>query len=863
MRSTLECLDGSYEHAIFATYSINLRFFEEWVLPLLRAAGARNVTILADEAQLGVALEDRSLRSIGRSYQVVSVRLGPGAFHPKLFLLAGEEGTRACVSSANLTVDGQLRNVESAIAFDSSVPEHRQPIADLASFVRTITERAAPADSAEAIMAALAAIDAMPEERPVGALRVVHNLERPLIDLFPAGGLTAVTPYADSGEAARELAARGDLSVITDASSFAAPESFFEGSWSVFALDFERRRLHGKAYWGDGESWLLLGSPNLSRQALLQTATQANTELAVVLQPHEPRLAEPPGAPADDAQLAHDAPSRLALGHAAEAVAEAEAGSFNAWEDERAIVTDGLPPGATLEYWYGGAWQPLGPLVGDRIVPPQDVRPYLIRWVSERGQVRQAIVHRTDQLRIHRLRPRTTSRAADVVTTLPLDLAGVQALESVLRDLYLLGSLADSEGDREHVRERIQEREEEETTSGLGEWVPARPEDEPRVPDIYRRSWQNQPDALLALIRGALRLESVIATPEEEWDVFEESLDFDAADREAEEGESEETPAQPSPVQVERSVLSRYRNSLVHLLRRGTDFIADVSDPALADLGFQAILGLHERIERSPVEVEGRMETLVEEDELLRQKLALLNAYLRERAGREPLCLATARVHLAKCLAARPAWTPLEWEQLETLAFQSGALILASDDYAAAAAADAGESLADVSERLRPYADRAAWDGYLVQADEILDNADIRTEPFIWVEGQEWIESLENSPAWKLIGYGAVAGFRDRQPYAVLVRNSLPRSNHLAHLLICDPATHRLHELFLRAADRRWLSRQYRPVNEGDVDDAGKFGAEGLLQAGADRTSFEEVTGFDGVVGQLLVAAESERTASA
>ena len=183
----------------------------------------------------------------------------------------------------------------------------------------------------------------------------------------------------------------------------------------------------------------------------------------------------------------------------------------------------------------------LGTLVGDRIVPPEDVRPYLIRWVPDHGQVKQAIVHRTDQLRIHRLRPRATSRAADVVTTLPLDLAGVQALESVIRDLYLLGSLADGEGDGEQIRERLREREKE-NGGGLGDWVPARPEDEPRVPDIYRRRWQNQPDALLALIRGALRLETVIETSEEEWEVFEESLDFDDADREAEQEEGEETP---------------------------------------------------------------------------------------------------------------------------------------------------------------------------------------------------------------------------------------------------------------------------------------------------------------------------------
>jgi hypothetical protein len=863
VRSPLECIEGSYEHAVFCTYSINLRFFEEWMLPLLRASGVRNITVLADEAQLGVALTDRSLRSIGRSYHVVSVRLGPGAFHPKLFLLAGEAGARACVTSANLTVDGQLRNVEGAIALDSSVREHRTPIADLASFVRVIVEQAAPAHSAEAVMAALEAVDAMPADRPVGQFSVVHNLNQPLLELFPKGGLTAVTPYADSGEAASALAALGELTVVTDADGFAAPETFFAGKWSVFGLDFDKRRLHGKAYWGETQSWLLLGSPNLSRQALLQTAREANTELAVVLAPHDPQLPQPPGTPvADGEQLAHDAPARHALARSAEADVEPEPGSFNAWEDERAIVVEGVPAGASIDYWYGGTWHVLGTVLGDRVAPPDDVRPYLIRWVAESGRARQAIVHRTDQLRIHRLRPRSTSRAADVVTTLPLDLAGVQALESVLRDLYLLGSIADDEGEEQRLRERLREREDE-PADGLGAWMPARPEDEPRVPDIYRRAWQNQPDALLALIRGALRLESVIETPEEEWDVFEESLDFDDADRTAEQEADETALHEVTPPAVERNVLTRYRNSLVGLLRRGTDFVRDVRDPDLADLGFQSVLGLHDRIERSPVEVDGQTETLVEIDELLRQKLSLLDAYLRSRDGREPVCLATARVHLAKCLGTKSLWTPLEREQLETIAYRSSATILASDAYAAAAAADAGESLAEISELLRPYAERSAWDGYLTQADEILDNADIRTDPFICVEGDDWVEALESSPAWRLIGYGAIAGFRDRQPYAVLIRNSLARSNYLAHLLICEPKSHRVHELFQRAADRRWLARTYSPVEEGDVDDAGKFGAEGLLQAGASRSAFKEITSYDdGAVGRLLAEFVGERVAT-
>src|SRR3954447_10136987 len=109
MRSPLEAISGKYEHAIFATYSLNLQFVEKWVLPLLRAAGVRNTIILADESQFGAALADPNVRSLGRSYHGVAVRIGPGAFHPKLMLLAGDDGVRVVVSSANLTLDGQLR----------------------------------------------------------------------------------------------------------------------------------------------------------------------------------------------------------------------------------------------------------------------------------------------------------------------------------------------------------------------------------------------------------------------------------------------------------------------------------------------------------------------------------------------------------------------------------------------------------------------------------------------------------------------------------------------------------------------------------------------------------------------------------
>jgi hypothetical protein len=87
-----------------------------------------------------------------------------------------------------------------------------------------------------------------------------------------------------------------------------------------------------------------------------------------------------------------------------------------------------------------------------------------------------------------------------------------------------------------------------------------------------------------------------------------------------------------------------------------------------------------------------------------------------------------------------------------------------------------------------------------------------------------------------------------------------PRSNHLAHVLICDPAKHRLYELFQRVSDGAWLSRTYSPIAEGDIDDAGKFGVQGLIDAGASRSTLQTVDRVDDLPGSLLIAITANQT---
>jgi hypothetical protein len=841
VRSPLDCIEGTFESAVFTTYSLNLRFVEHWLIPRLHAVGARRIVMFVDESQLGAALEQFGGRSAGRSYHLVSTRLGPGAFHPKLILLHGKEGTRLCVSSANLTVDGQMRNVETAIALDTREPGHRTAIADAVDFLRKLGENA-PAHTLDALLGALpqAPEEALSEEGP----RFVHNLEQPLIESFPqAGSLVAVAPFSDGGRAAAALAAHARLQVITDGDAFAAPASFFTGGWTITPRSFARRRLHGKAYWT--REWLLVGSPNLSEPALLQTARRGNTEAGIVLEGNVGVFGQPPGEPWVAArELADVAPER----HRQErlvAIEQARVGSFDAWEDEDRIATLGLVDGP-LEYWDADLqrWLRLGDLQDAAIVRPPHLRPQLLRRIEPNGRIRQAVVHRPALLRHQAARGGTTSPGAEAIRKPPLTISGVQALEGALHELYALGGLHEDSDPPTGAH-----RSEEQTAASLTEWRPARDGDEPRIPPLIHRTWRGDPDTLLALIRKALRLDEPAFTDELD-------IDLSESEEESEPPERPEPASVPIPPSVEARVLKRYRGSLVKLLERGISYVCKIESVVLADLAFQAVLRLHEELETTIVTVDDEQQPLVEPADLLSQKLRLLDAYLRERNGRDANCLATARVHLGACLRDREHWSPLDWETLEALAHRRGGDILVAHQFAQRAADDARVDLGQMTLLIDPYAERAEWGGFIVEAERLLDDVDCGEDPFPWVAGSDWINQTANSPAWTLAGYAAIAGYRDQQRYGILIRTRHPKTSFTVHALVVDPRSRTTFEA-VHWTHGVWNLREYRHSAERHLVRAGRIGSESIVDD-VDRGPYQELRDSRHPVAQLIAVAAPE-----
>jgi hypothetical protein len=835
MRSPLEIVGGQFDHALLTTYSFNLRFFEEWVLRALWAAEVRNVVVFVDSQQLGHALLDRAPSAAGRAYDIVSANSAKAAFHPKLLLVTGRNGARLCVSSANLTADGQLRNAESAIAFDTNLSGHTMPVLDAGRLFRRLSEDA-PSHTAASVLAALAELpEDNSEESPY---RLIHNIDTALIDAFPAGPTRAVAPFVDAdGTAAKRLHERGSLTVVVDADQIAASTDFFTAPWTVDARCFDAR-LHGKAYdvATPAGRWTLVGSPNLSAPALLRPASAGNLEVAVAVTQDE-TIKLPSSEPSGESGVAERAAARLAQRHA-ESTAAAP-GAFNAWEDESRIAVSGIPDGTSVERWSRERWCPFG-TVKDGVVLSADpeVRPVRLRAVLSDGRLTFAVVAQPARLRA-RMRSRTGGRQTEAVERLPLDVETVKVLEEALSQLYALSELAAGE---DSVRDRrlasLPRDTPPDTGSSLLDWAPRTPEEEPRVPSLYLKAWKGEPDALLALVSRVLRLDHAEAHYGEA-EVGRERVDLEDLDQvksdqdlEVESGDDERIQA------VDSRELERYRRAFKQLFQRGRQFIDSPATPPLAAWAFTYLLRLLEELGTRYVETESRKESLMSRNELRGIALELLEAYLG-RAERDPLSMAAARAHLAIALRDRSRYSRRDIERLETLAYEwASDLVAVSDDVPSPPKETVGIDRLAAIAQLEGYAERSQWSGVERKAADRLEVAWLEHDPWPMILGEAEFKNRQDSPVWELLAFAAPAGYSLMNPFGAIVCSSSSSTAFSIHVLICSPKHGLLVEGARRMVDGAWLERQYR-ASRSSVE---RLGGPTTLEA---TTTLDEIDGLE------------------
>lgn len=821
MRSPLEALDGRWDHAVFTTFTISVPFFESYVLPILAQAGVRNVVVIADRDQLGWALRDARIHRAGTAYHAVGISIGKGVFHPKIAFLSSSAASRLVVSSANLTVSGQLRNLEVATVLETTLDSHVNAVIDAAGFLNRLTDYM-PIHAAEAISAATASTLDIPrqpeaEDHP----RFVHNLDTALIDELPQGSLTAVAPFADgNGATARLLAQQRPVNVLVDGERFTANEAFFDGSFSVTPITVERR-LHGKAYWDTDTA--AAGSPNLSTPALRQTARDGNTEAMIVL-PISTPLTPPSTEFVGDIQI-----TAIQRGRAARVESEAPeptARAFNAWEDEDGIAAE-LPDATVVERPDRYGWTRFGYVTHERVVAddPLGSTPRLLRTIID-GREWIAVVHRVIDLRIRR-HARSTSGAASTVTGhAPLDAESQRLLKGVLDEFLALTALfTDPDNAQPLTRPAATPANE----PRLSDWRPAHPGDDPNVPQLYRTSWASHPDELLALVRRALRLDDTYGDLDTRADLDETGLDDLAGDQR--EVDAPDPDAKP-PV-TSTTVLNRYRGSFMKLLNRGVAGIAQAQAEDWRDLVFQVLMEQTEQLTMT-VTIKGPDGTettdhLIPTVDLDRLRLDALDAYLTFTTQPDPTCIYTARAHLASCLSNKSHWSPLEWERLENIALEHSADLVAALDKSQHPVLRMDPAIIDA--HLEPYVQRGTWDNVADAVAAHLENVVVHTLTVPFVTGAAAFDPHRHSPAWEALGTVAFLGFSDDEPFAVSVVNLDESSPWGVQTFVAEPATDRLYEVLDNRNTGLRMMRYYTPVTRGILERAGSLGPLSLADA--------------------------------
>lgn len=795
MRSPLEMIEGRFEHAVLTTYSFNLQFFEKWVLGALWAAHVRNVIVFVDAVRLGEALDDREASLAGRSYDLVASQRAHLAFHPKLILLGGTDGHRLCVSSANLTPDGQLRNLEVGVCFDSGEPSHRRVIGQGARFLKRISQGdECPPHTVELVERATR--QAIELDGPEGPYDFIHNLDEPLSAHFEESvSVRAAAPYATI-EAAEAVGGAG-LEVIVDGDNLAAPQGFFEGRWRIDARKFERR-LHGKAYWiGEpGRGDLIVGSPNLSGAALLRRAGIGNVEAAIAIKGGAGDLSAPPGEPWTDGDLKEAASSRFDA--SSEADRDAVPTSFNAWIEDGRLQTTGVPNGTEIEVWSEGSWKVLGLVAEGELLLPKGATTDRIR-ARVNGRLAHAIVADPSKLK-WRASSGPSSDEAGAAAKLPLDVETVRVLEHVLGELFELSEriVVKFSGGGGGIKPP--------DSQGLEEWRPRHDGDEPRIPPLYLDEWRGNKDALLTLISRVLAVDE---QPSEvaESQVAEEHFELEDLEEVADQEDPAEDESEDSPTGT-REGLRRYRKAFDRLLSRGAVFVSQGQIDELVTSAFVYLLRLINELEEHTVSVDGELEPLGDPRAMLEARNRLLGAF-RDRDIEDPVALRAAGPHLAACLREIGEFDSLEQERLERMAFAWGPRLLETMPETL---------LSEDEETLASYAERSRWPWIAEMAREELEGVERSEDPYPLICGCARFSKALLSPAWALLAFAAPAGLADPDPFAFAVLNRDLDSPAAVHVLAYDPRARALFAAMKRRTDGRWVVSSYDCYSRLDLE---------------------------------------------
>lgn len=176
------------------TYTLSLAFFESAIFPQFNRERLKSCLIISDSLGYHSALiEAAALQSAAQDYLVVRAPHS-GSFHPKVWLIIGDNEALLLTGSGNLTQSGFMTNAEffDAVHIRPDTPPSAELVDDLRSFVTGLANMWPREDHQELLcIEMLTQIEqavnglAVAKEQKPKAVRFLHSFRGPLLDQLP------------------------------------------------------------------------------------------------------------------------------------------------------------------------------------------------------------------------------------------------------------------------------------------------------------------------------------------------------------------------------------------------------------------------------------------------------------------------------------------------------------------------------------------------------------------------------------------------------------------------------------------------------------------------------------------------------
>lgn len=301
-------IQNNNDYIVLTTYCFDPFFFDVFLLNKLQANNpASEIVLLVDAVQYEKSY-DRFTKDTGRKYHLVPIFMNNGVFHPKFFLFLSESEKKLTlyVGSGNVTLPGFTRNAELVSKIEYSLTEN-QNVGKILEILKGLVNKnfvneQKPLEILQEVTTTI--ISNTSNAKDELGCSILHNLEEPILlqllnklkgkkfkELFMLAPFLSQKPQVleelvnNVSVEKVVLALQKNNHNLNDVSSYRKLLSAKGISFEMREAKFEEpeRRFHSKILHLDGsEQYLLVGSPNITNYALLETTENGNFECAVL-----------------------------------------------------------------------------------------------------------------------------------------------------------------------------------------------------------------------------------------------------------------------------------------------------------------------------------------------------------------------------------------------------------------------------------------------------------------------------------------------------------------------------------------------------------------------------------------------------